>query len=332
MGKSYNINIKEVKKVKRTGFTQSRLELEFSGSDLTIEILNTLRRGAMLYVPVYSLCPESIKIERNSSVYNNDYMTDRLEQIQIPNLKIAIEDLSDEYWYNIDYSDPNRPKHPKDVDILDLYINSHNTSSENMNVTTNDVKLYLNGEEIKKFDKDYPQLLIDLRPKEYFHCHGRMVLGVAKRKDTWAAVCPIAYDETDKGGYIFPVESLGQMDEYEILYKACSAVKARYRSVKDKIKEEYEEKAKDSKKLEITLAGEDHTVGLLINYHLQSNKDVSGAGLTKKDLLVNEVSITYQTERSNSLTPLYEAIDDSIDIIDSIQKQIKKLGGKNITV
>jgi len=324
MSRKFDIKIKEISKINRDGYKGSQLQLEFTGSDVCTQLINTLRRGCLEYIPVLAFCNESINIEKSTSVFNNDYMRLRLSQMIIPNLKIEIDSLQDEYWHDINYSDPKRLRHPDDKDLYEIYINVENTTPNKMNVTTNHLKLYLNGEEIKKFDSKYPELIIQLRPKEIFNCHMIAVLGIAKRNNIWSAIGSCYYSEINDNKFLLTLESTGQISEYESIYKACISIIERMKNNKEKLKELFNDK-KLSERMEITLVGEDHTVGLLINKYLQDHTDVSFSGLAKKDLLVDEISIIYVTNNKNPLTPLFDAIDDSIKILEYVRDTIKKM-------
>lgn len=327
------ITIKELNKKDSSGFQQSQLVLQFSGKKATVPIINCLRRASMDYVPIYGFVPESIHIEKSDSVFNNDYMRLRISQMIIPNLPVDITYLPDYYWYSINYSDPERKKHPKDNTIYEFYINALNTTPEILNVTTNDLKLYKDGEEIQKFDPKYPQLIIQLRPKEVFHCHATAVLGVGKFNSIFSAVgiAYYEYKEDKPHEFKFTVESTGQMDEYEILFKSCYAMIGRYMAIKEKLQKEYNsDTVKTSKEMHLRLHGEDHTVGAPLNDFLQDHRDVVCSGLSKPYLLMDEIVIKFTTVKPNPLVPLYECIDQCIQVMTSIAQQIQKLGGKYI--
>ena len=148
----------------------SKLVLKFTGTDINNIFINTLRRISMSDIPVYAFCSDLIKITANTSVFNNDMMRCRLEQLPIVNTDCDIFYLEDKYWKDVDYSDPKRLKHPKET-MIDLQINSYNDTNDIKNVTTSDIRYFEDGEEVlNKYNVECPILLVQLRPAETLKC------------------------------------------------------------------------------------------------------------------------------------------------------------------
>lgn len=328
-----DIKIIQLKKQEQKDLRSSLLVLEFTGKSVNSSLINTIRRLCYGYVPTYSFCKQTIQIEQNGSIFDNDYMRLRLSQIVYPNLTVPIMYLPEKYWKNVDYSDNKREKIPEDNIDIEMYINVSNSTNEIMNVTTNNVNFVENGNDIEKIDKGYPHLIIKLRPKEVFKCKCKGVLGVGLNNDIWSAAGNCYYSELIDNKFKFTLESQGQMDEYEILYKACHVLNIKLKSIRDIIQNRYDNSdIKNKKDVEIHLENEDHTLGNIINEFLQINKNVVFSGLSKPDLLVKEVVIKLLCVNKDPLKYVYETIDHILDINNVIQAQIKKLGGKYITV
>ena len=142
---SIDILIEELQKRELKGLQDSRLILVFTGKTVTPELINSIRRLCIDYIPTYAFNKYGITIEKNTSIFNNDYMKLRLSQITMPNIINNIYYLDNDYWFQIDYSNPNRPKHPNDNKIIEMYIQAHNTTSDVLDVTTNHSKIYEDG-------------------------------------------------------------------------------------------------------------------------------------------------------------------------------------------
>lgn len=327
-----DVKVVELHKQEFKGFQASHLMLELRGDTVNSTVVNTLRRLALDYVPTYAFTKETIDIEENTSIFDNDYMKLRISQVTVPQLKVPVSYLPEKYWKDIDYADPERERHPSDKSNLELYINKVNAGTDVLNVTTNDVVLLNNGEEMQRFDKKLPLLITQLRPKEVFKCHARAALGLGKRNDIWAAAANSWYEDVDPNRYKFSVETQGQMDEYEILYKACDVLKNKLTEIKGVINDKYNvSDITKGKRLTFRLDGEDHTTANIINEFLQINPNVAFAGLSKPDLLREETVIKFMTVKENPIKPLVETVDFVIELYSNIQKQIQKLGGKFIT-
>jgi len=328
-----DIKIKEVSKQASSGLKQSQLVLEFSGKTVNNAVVNTLRRLAYNDVPTYAFDVNSINIEKNTSMFNNDYMRLRIEQMTIPKVDIPIAYLPNKYWENVNYGDQNREKHPKDDSKLEMVINVENKTINNLNVTTNDIKLYMNDVEVKKFDQKYPHLIVQLRPNEVFKCHALAVLGIGQANNIWSSVGTAFFDEDEeKGTFLLTLESQGQMDEYDILYKACEIMNEKLVNIKSDLSKKFDESVTKKNRVIVKLESESHTVGSVLNEFLQQNKNIAFSGLAKKDLLINEVEIKLESVNVNPVKPFFDTIDYVIDVYMEIQKQIAKLGSKYITM
>lgn len=329
---SESVKVIELKKRPFKDFQYSQLKLQLKGTDVTEAVVNALRRTALSDIPVYAICNQSILIEQNDTIFNNDYMRLRLSQLPIFNVKNDIIFLPREYWYNIDYSDIKRNKLPEDKKRIDLYLNVNNSTNEIMNVTTDNIKYYEDNEEINNRIKNIkPILLIQLRPNETFKMMAKAVLGIGERDDIWAAASNAFYNKTDKNEFKFIIESQGQMDEYEILVKSCKIIKKKLVDIKKTVNN-YLNKIdiKKNKLIEINLKHEDHTLGNIINEGLQNDSNIIFSGLSKPDLLIKNIIIKVVCN-GDLITPFNTVIDKYEKIYNTIEKDLLKHGKKYIS-
>lgn len=329
-----DINILQLQKREFGGFSNSLLKLEFSGESVNSSLVNTFRRCAYLYVPTYAFTSKSIYIEENTSIYNNDMLRLNFSQLTYPKLKNKFTIIPERYWKNIDYSDNQRERFKGDTINIDLYINVANKTSDIMNVTSNDFKIFENGNQIKledKFDVDNPHLLVKLKPGQSLKCKLVPVLGLGLSNCVWSAVGNSYYEDINEHKYILSLESQGQLDEYDILDKSCLILIKKLEDIKLIISEKYnnEELIKKSEII-LRLENEDHTIGIFLNEYLQQNKNIKFSGCTKPDLLIREIVIKIMSEKPNCIKYIFETIDYCIQLINEIKKQINKLGHKYI--
>lgn len=321
-----DINVKQIHKQPFENLKSSLLSLNISGSMVNCCLVNAIRRSILDFIPTYASMEETIYIEKNDSIYDNDDMRDRLSQMTIPNININIPYLEDKYWKNINYEDPNRIRHPDDKTDIEMYVNVTNTSEKILDVTTSHATLLINGKESERFDKKYPILLLKLKPNQSFSCRCVHVLGVGKVNNKWAGG-NIYYKEISENEYDLKLESQGQMDEYELLHKACIIIKDKNDLIRYKLKD-----VKASlNHVKIVLTDEDFTMCELINMYLQDHKDVSFAGVSKPNMLIDTMEITYITTNKNPLEPFYDILDMVDKIANHLLKQFEKLGDKYIT-
>lgn len=327
-----NIAITQISKQEGVGLRSSQLVLSIKGSAVNSTIVNTIRRLSIDYIPTYAFPSESITIEKNTSIFNNDYMRLRLSQLTLPNINVRPYFLEDKYWKDVDYRNKDLIKHPEDDKMLEIYINVKNTTTDVMNVTSEHIKIYENGVELgDKFDPAYPLLIIQLRPGEVFSCRCVGILAIGLINNIWAASGNTYYKEINDNEFMLTIESQGQMDEYEILYKCCKVLKDKIQITKKNVESNYNTpNIEKLSKIKIELEGEDHTLGCIINDFLQNNKNVVFSGVSKPNLLINNMVITFQTIKPNPLPILSAVLDEIIVFANEIESQIKKLGGKFI--
>jgi DNA-directed RNA polymerase subunit L len=339
-----NIKVEELKKRPRKGLHSSKLVLKLSGSSINYAIVNTIRRCALDEVPCYAFCNKSIDIEANTSIFNNDMMRLRLSQLPIYNTSPDVINLDIEYW-DVDYGNSERLVHPDDTKLIEIYIDIENNKDEVYSVTTNDCKYYLDSTEIEcPYDKKYPILLVKLRRSEVFKCHMKGVLGLGIKNNIWSSVNTCFYEDLDNPENItkdtkhtdineteveshkfkLTIESNGQMDEYEILKRICNIVKYRLLKIKDNVKTKYDHIVKPSDNVvNVVLEDENHTIGHILNYTIQSNKKVLFAGYSKPDLLINSVVLSIAADEISPLEAFYKGIDDVISLFTTLDKQLK---------
>lgn len=328
--KKYDINISKTNYQESKGFTSSSLEFTLSGKDMNCVIANTLRRISMDDIPTYAFA--YIDIEYNNSVFNNDMMKIRLNQLPIYDINVPIYYLHPKYWQNVDYYDKNREKH-KDEILVEGNVNIFNNTTEIMNVTTDHLAYYVEGEQKKYPHRNHPILLIQLRPGETFKAHLKGVLGIGERSNIWAAAAQTFYDEIDPETYTMTIESAGQMVEHDILIKAAKLVQIKLEGIRDDIQKRVDTKEiRDTQTIFFELVNEDHTIGNLINNRLQDHKDIMFSGVSKPDHLIKTMKFKISTidEKKSPIGPLFETIDYLIGLFNELEAEFKTLRKKDI--
>lgn len=321
------ISIVELSKTPFKGHIRSHLIVKITGVDTSI--VNALRRIALRDIPIYAFDPSTIEIEFNDSIYNNDMMKLRLMQLPIFNIPSNIIFLSRKYWENVDFTDPKREKHPDDKKLIELYINAHNNTLSNLNVSINDSTMYIDGIEDKNhYTSIEPILIIQLRPNQSFKMKAKATLAIGERNDIYAACSTSFFEMENNNTFKLTLESQGQLDEYKILNIACQIAIKKLKDIKTNIENTFDKQHKHGT-IELILTNEDHTIGNLINYELQNFNDVVYSGLSKPDLLIKEIKIKYLTTNNEPLAPFYKAIDNRINVFNELLKNIIDLTKSN---
>lgn len=314
----YDIKISEIEYHKSNGLDASWLILNISGKDFNIKLINSLRRASTNNVPSYAIPQELVNIEANTTVaFNNDYMRLRLSQLPIYGIDADLYFLAEKYWSKdkINYADVKREKHPKEKNV-EFYLNYHNNTAGIVPVTTNDLKMYVDGEEVNTYNKEYPILLVKLRPNDRFKCHMKACIGVGERNIIWSSARNTFYDEkteknemNENNEFVFTIEGNNQCHEYDILIRSTKFLIKRFTDLKNDLESKIKSKEiLPEKVIYFKLEKEDYTLGEPLNYEFQSHKNIIRSGLIKPDHLVKAIMIKVESI-SGIESPLFSMVE-----------------------
>lgn len=323
-----DINIKEVESKKFHELHGSYLTLELSGKNLNVKYINTIRRVAMDEIPIYAFPSELIKIEGNTSIFNNDYMKLRLSQLPILDVDSELNYLDNKYLnMGLNFDDPNFIKYEKEK-IIEIYINSYNNTPDNMNVTTNDIKYVEDGEPMNKYSTKYPILLTQLRPNETFKAHMKAALSTGIKSNIFSASSNCFYDyDEESNKLILTLESQGQIPENIILIKSCNFIIKKLGDFKNYFEERIKETPEYKKNLTMTFEfeNEDHTMGEILNDCFQDHPKIVFCGLSKPSPLERTIKIKVISSDENLIKYITECIDYLTNVYNHILKEFKKI-------
>lgn len=328
-----DIQIIELEKQLFKELQESKLVLKFSGKDSTTILTNTLRRLLQLNVPTYAFPEKMIDIEKNSSVFNNDELRANLTSLTVPNLNVPVRHLESVYWKDKSYDSGDRPKHPDDNLDINIYFEEYNNTNDVYNVTTNHAKVYINDEHMENiFDEDYPELIVKLRPGEELTYHMKAILGIGRVNYIWSSVANSYYDISENG-IIFTAKSMGQIDEYDALDRACDIMITEINNIKETINLKYGNS--DKSMMDVTFDDKDYTIGNIVNDKLQNmilNKKnkILFSGISRPDHLRKDVIIKIKMEDNNPVIPLLnKAFDETIVTFNHVKNLLIKLAKKH---
>jgi DNA-directed RNA polymerase subunit L len=320
----FDINLKVKKYNPRKDYNSSSLCVEFTGKDVYYKLINGIGRVASNGIPSYAFHPQLIMIEENTCpAYDNQYLQLRLSSLPIYDLPLDLIYLNDKFWKSYPYYDLHREKHPKEQEVK-AYVNYHNNSNEIKFVTTNDLTLYVDGVPYNTYNKEYPILLIKLRPNDTFKCNMTACIGIGEAHTIFKSSVNSYATYTDTN-YELNLQSNGQETEYVTLIKSCKHIVKRFEDIKSQLETRVKTKElKNDKIILLTIDNEDHTIGEILNYELQNNENLFSA-VSKPNHLIK--SVLFKIE---SLKP-EKILDDiflTLDIIIEKMKYITELAEK----
>jgi DNA-directed RNA polymerase subunit L len=307
------------------------------------QFLNAIGRIAVKRIPMYAFAKELIKIERinpesgyhDSVPFNHDMMRDRLKNTPVMNIDPGLSFLHEKYWKDVDYRNTSRLIHENEKRI-EMYIDAKNTAAEGdtesiIHVTTNDMKIYVNDELTSLYSKEYPLLIISLKPKEAFKCSLRAVLGLGITDTCWDACSNFCYDqETIPNKTIIKLQSASQFNEFVLIKRSLDYFRIRTKLLKDEIHRMFLLEKNPTNRFQIEIKDEDHTIGEPINYEIQSHPDIITSAVAKPDHLVRTIMLNVvirQDKKDKLLDAIMDSIDNLIKKIDKFEQSFDKIPG-----
>ncbi len=308
-------------------YTGTELQLIFEGKNIDEIVMNTLRQLIYKEIPIYAVSISSVDIETNNTYYDHYEMQRRLASIPIPKIKSDVLYLDPMYYPYVKSvigsvkPDHEYPRDPKDTTDINFYVSAHNESSTIMNVTTNDVKVVVDGKEMKNlFDAKHPDLIIRLKKGHKFVCSYKSVLGIAKLKDYWSAVSNISAGITKNGNYFLKLRSYGQLTEWECLTRACDILIIKINKIVKNILDKLKLIDDDSKELRLIISNESHLIGNILSHVLRKHPKVTFCGYAVDHPAEPSVSIEIKTTDKYSPT---DSLKDAVKYITKLFTEIK---------
>ena len=325
MAKS-NIDISIDSYLNDASFTPNHLHLNLKGKDVNHVVINTLRRTILEDIPSYGFNVNNINITKNSSVYNNDYMRNRIENFPLIDVNFPLN--LDEYNELRKYTRGNSSNMGEEEVVeeeeaeITIYCNVKNTNELVMDVTSEDIEFYRKDKKIKSF-YDKPILLVKLKKNEEFEFSAKSDKGIAMNHSRYSTVGVCCYEMLKEDSFTLKIEPRGQIGISNILDRACEIIKFRLKLILDKI---MSVKFTNDNHGKIVLSNEDHTFGGILARGLQDHKNIEFAGYRMDHLLIRDVTIEYITNGGKTINEIIkDVITDYLKLFDNIHIQFKKL-------
>lgn len=254
--------------------------------------------------------------------------------------------LPPEFWYNIDYDDPNRPVHEAERKI-EVSIDVENKTNSIVNCDTNDpgVKVYVDNKLVNMYDKKYPIAIINLLPKGIFKCTMKAVLSVGRSHGCWHSANSYHYydqpeidkkfnpsfsNKNDKNVSLY-IQSASLISEYNLLLRSFDYLVEKLEQSKKTIVNHIESDSKNlqKNKFDIEFPNEDHTFTEILNYELQVHPQILVSSLCKPNLLQDRMIISVigqnNLEKNILKKVIIESCDNAINNLLLLRKKVKEI-------
>lgn len=341
MGK---ITLNVVNYLEDNSFNANNIELNIKGDDINYQIINLLRKISYEDIPTLAFDINNIKIYENTSVYNNDYLRNRFENIPVMSIynkldlniydKILNNVININNFNNYDYNeneiieeneieiDETKKIDNKLDNIIEIYCDYNNTSTNNVYITSDDCKYYHNNKEINSIYKN-KILFIILKPGENIKFTLKSDINIGMYHISYSPISIFSYDIINENEIKLRYESKDQLSVKNIFNYSIEIIKHKFNKLSNKIDNlNIENKSNGN----IILNIEDNKLIDILILHLQKHENIKFAGFSK-NLLTNIIVIEYILF-DNKITIksiLNKIINNIIKIYDNLLNEFKKL-------
>ena len=271
--------------------------VNIKGDNINFVVINALRRILLEDIPGYAFNDKKINIKSNSSVYNNDYLRNRIENFPISGIenifnmdeynnlkdlvqkKEIIDEVDDNQLLTEDgiVSNDENNKSLKNINQLNMYVNMKNENDEIMNVTTDNCNFFINGESKKKLYKN-PLLICKLKKGEELEMSAIVDKNIPEFHSKYSVVGACVYEEKNDNDFLLKFDNRSDFKNVDILVIACDILTFRLKKFLKKIENE---KFTTDTHGKIVINNESHTLGNLIGRALQDNNNIEFAAYKK---------------------------------------------------
>ena len=346
--KKKEITAKILRYEPHNGINFGEIDIELSGEDMDISLANSFRRVCEKNIPTLAFPKCLINIIKNTVVaYDNDAMRQRLRFLPLfnnNNLDIdpKLDYLQEKYWKGLtdeDYLNLVRPIHPNEKKI-EVLIDAHNNTKNIMIVDTNHpgFKVFVENMKVNMYNKEWPCLIVPLRPGESFICSMRAVLGTGngERLNEWNSSMRThhSYEGQEEIPVTVSIRACATIEPIDICIRSCKYMIKRASLLKKVILEKANEIKSFSGVYEISLENEDSTMGEFLNSEFQKIKDFT-SGVMVPDRLIKSITLKQEMYRDKSIERFNKIVDEvftnSIARLETLCYQIEKAFNKKKT-
>ncbi len=322
------LNLKKVSNKEDDTIHTNHLHFKISGNNIDHVIINSLRRIILEELPGFAYDSDSIKISANSSVYNNDYLRNRIENFPVVGLNLKL-DMDEFIKLKFDKNTDTETENQEDseinfsnFDLLNFYVNKENTTDDILSVTTDDCDFFLKGKKINNIYKN-ALLICKLKKNEKLELSAIVKKGLPSENAKYSPIGVCCYEEKSNNEFIFKIENRNQYKNKEIIIYGCEILIKRLEIILEKI---VSKKFSSDNHGKIILNNENHTLGNLISRGLQEDSNIEYASYKLDHLLINDVTIEYVTNGSKTINEIInKTIKKQIKIFEDIKSNVKSL-------
>ena len=325
MNKLKPIKISVNEKDDELGF--SRVDLKFKGEDVNHIITNSIKRIVQSDIPIFAF--NKFDITLNTSVFNNNYIKNHIQNIPVWGIENNIEEYIEEKEKEEEFSEitglanddidlsVDKNFDVSSINTLTMYVDFKNTTKDIVVVTTEHCKFYYKEGLIKSPYKN-PVQIVKLQPGQEIKLSTKADLGTEDISSIYSATS-VCFFKENKDDYDFIIESIGQITEKRILLLSLQLLKKKL--------QKFNQNLPKNKGMEgiILVDDEDHTLGNIISYGMQNHSAVRFCGYNTPHPLNKQIKFHYKLDSGNLNSVIKDVIVYYENVFDSIKESINKL-------
>jgi len=302
-------------------FHDNELSLYMMGKDMNDTLINTLRRVIISSIPIYAFHESDMIFDVNTSIWNNDMLKDRFRNLPIFNI-----DNDETTIEKFDELEMKKNRIVDNANNLTMFINIKNNRDVIFNVTTNEAIFYYKGKQISSPYKK-PLLIVKLKKGQELKCTCIASLNIGKNDGIYNASLAYKYDTKEDNKYELEIFSNRQLTELERLKRGCKILINKTHKLEKLIivNLEKEDNVEIMNRGLLKIQDENATLGNLISYYLQDNKNMEFSGSQVPFLYLNEILIRYRTDGKDIKDIIKKTFNQIRDIFNHILKQLESL-------
>lgn len=298
--------------------------LKFELSNINTVIVNTLRRVCYSDIPTFSF--DTINVKENTSIYNNNKISYRIQQLPInisPKINIlekkekneSKKDNDDDFAIGLDNFALTNETDYQDEKLQNItcYFKLENNTNNIMNITTNEGVYHYKG---KKIDPPFhkPVLILKLNPNEKIEFEATSSIDTEINKSNHSALKIMTFKMVNINKYIIDMESRGQISEKEILIIACKNIIHQLNQIYNELNDKMDNEGI------IEMYNQDHTMGNLIMEGLLKHENIQYATYRMPHPLERKIILQYKVIKGEFKKIFKDMTEDYTKIFEKISK------------
>lgn len=279
------------------------------GEGAHVSISNALRRTIVADIPITCWHPLAVEIDKEGtkSYHNHDIIRNNIQCLPPPYDLANDFDVEDPQIYlptpvirqlysghfRDALDDEEVDLGGKTLSTVEMSCRVTNTDRTTRYVTTHDVKLIVDGQEVDNYRRYPPVAFMDLRGGESITFHATALVNISRVEPTFVAARLVRHEDLEPG-WLLQYETLGQLTGKSIYHKACRILLRKTQIILSYLEERPDTiEMGGDREYHLRLYGEDDTMAAPITNTLTTVKGVITSAYSRRHLSDRDVVLKW---------------------------------------